>query len=257
MEQRRRTILTEVQGWTPLIDHLVQRYDVTTAAVFGRMWRYTQLNGVCYASLPTIARELNIARSTVRLAVIRLCQDGYLRDLTPDGQSGRPHIYAVTEKVTIESRLSAVVSDDSQPLRNSEGSKNGNGKPLRNSEAPLRNSEAHPSEFNTAPLRNSEAKIIQEKTQTEDIGWFSRAMDELRRRTARGAHDAYINSLRVASRTDSGTTTTIVLVAGTPYAAEWCASRIMSTLSKILAGIIDNPVTLVITSEPEKQDARP
>lgn len=252
METRpNRTILTEVRGWTPLIDYLVKNYGITTAAVFGRMWRYTQMNGICTASLPTIARELGIARSTVRLAVITLTRDGFLRDLTPNN-SGRPHIYADTGKAAIESRFAAVVSADSEPLRQSEGSENGNGKPLRQSEAPLRQSEGHPSDINTRPLRKSEAKIIDLKTPPEDTGyppWFASALGELQRRTARGAHDAYINSLRVASRLDNGSASTIVLLAGTPYAAEWCASRIMTTLSRILAGILDKQVTLVITSE--------
>jgi hypothetical protein len=90
-----------VDGWTPLIDELVQLYGVVGASVFGRIWRYCQMKDhVCSVPLSRIAEDLKMDKSTIMRYAVRLCEDGYLKDKTPDA-GNRPHVYADTGKASI------------------------------------------------------------------------------------------------------------------------------------------------------------
>ncbi len=93
--------LTEARGWTPVIDALVEELGLIPAAVYGAVWRFCQLeDGVCRASLETIADRVGVDRRTVLRHVKALCEAGYLRDLTPD-ERARPHRYADTGRAKI------------------------------------------------------------------------------------------------------------------------------------------------------------
>jgi hypothetical protein len=104
-----RKIVTEVSGFTPIFDGLVEQYgDETIAAVFGAIWRFCQMeDGVCKASLETISKTIGVDKVTVMRHAKTLCADGYLKDLTPDLRN-RPHIYAETGRICMKSRLETV-----------------------------------------------------------------------------------------------------------------------------------------------------
>jgi len=107
-----RTVLSEVHGWTPLIDHLTQTYDLITSAVFGRVWRYCQGDSrVCTASLETIGAELHIDRGTVKRKVKLLVKEGFLKDLTPNLRN-RPHLYADTGRAAMQSTIFVTVAEN-------------------------------------------------------------------------------------------------------------------------------------------------
>jgi DNA-binding MarR family transcriptional regulator len=90
------TSLAESGGWTPLVDGLTQDVGLLTAAVYGVVWRYCQMEErVCTASLDTIGRHLNIDRATVQRHLKKLCAAGYLQDLTPQRRN-KAHVYADT-----------------------------------------------------------------------------------------------------------------------------------------------------------------
>ena len=79
--------------FTPLFDGVVSRHGMVAAAVYGAIWRYCQLrNGVCYASLASLAARLGLNRSTVQRQIARLIEAGLLEDRTP-GLRNRPHVY--------------------------------------------------------------------------------------------------------------------------------------------------------------------
>ena len=115
-----KTILTNVDGWTPLIDEITNQYGVVTSAVFGRVWRYCQMeDGVCCASQETIANDLRMDRATVNTHIKILVRDGYLQDLDPNVKN-RPHRYADTGKAGLESSIVAkksVVKNDPPPQK--------------------------------------------------------------------------------------------------------------------------------------------
>ena len=80
---------------------LVQEFGLVTAAVFGAVWRYCQMeNRVCNASTRTIADDLGMEHGTVLRHIKKLCKAGYLRDETP-GLRNKPHTYSDTGKVKI------------------------------------------------------------------------------------------------------------------------------------------------------------
>lgn len=105
----RREIVQEVSGFYPLFEELLKNYDdLITPAVFGVAWRYCQMkDGVCKASLRTIADILNISEATVMRRMEILCNDGYLIDTTPDARNV-PHVYADAGRVVMKSHLGVV-----------------------------------------------------------------------------------------------------------------------------------------------------
>ena len=94
-----RAALSEVGGFTPVIDALVEQYEeIITPAVLGQVWRHYQGEyGRCAANLQAIADELHLNISTALWHVENLVRDGYLKDMTPHLR-GRPHVYADTGK---------------------------------------------------------------------------------------------------------------------------------------------------------------
>ena len=101
------SILREVPGFTPVIDIVAQDVGFTTAAVYGVHWRYCQMEeGVSRAALRTIGARLSISAKTVRRHTQKLCQRGYLMDLTPDAVN-TPHVYRDIGRDVIDALLRA------------------------------------------------------------------------------------------------------------------------------------------------------
>jgi len=96
-----KTILAQVDGFTPIIDSIVSELGLMSAAVFGKVWRYSQMpDGVCTASQERMAGELGITRISVNQHLKILVASGYLKDLTPS-LVGKPHTYADTGKAGV------------------------------------------------------------------------------------------------------------------------------------------------------------
>jgi hypothetical protein len=107
-----KQIIQEVSGFVPVFEALLGKYnDHITALVFGRRWQYCRMeDGVCKASLETIAKDLKLSKATIMRHTDLLVKDGYLIDLTPDARNV-PHIYADTGRVIMKSQLTATVSE--------------------------------------------------------------------------------------------------------------------------------------------------
>jgi len=98
-----RTILAEVDGFTPLLDCLVQEFGVTTAAVFGRVWRYCQMKDeVCYASTQTLGKELELSPHTISSHLDKLVNAGYLEEIQRHGQ---PSLFKDTGRAGITAKF--------------------------------------------------------------------------------------------------------------------------------------------------------
>jgi DnaD/phage-associated family protein len=107
-----RTILANTDGFTPVIDALTKELGLMPAVVFGRMWRFCQMeDGVCKATLETIAEGIGVDRATVQRHAKTLCETGYLKDLTPDLRN-RPHVYADTGKASLKVSISGVAQSN-------------------------------------------------------------------------------------------------------------------------------------------------
>jgi len=100
----------KIKNFTPCLDTIVEKYGLMTAAVYGRVWRYSQgKQGYCSASQTSIADWLRVDRSTVNRHIQLLVKNKYLKDLTPEVRN-RPHKYRPTKKAGLE--LSAVAFDN-------------------------------------------------------------------------------------------------------------------------------------------------
>ena len=103
--------LSEVDGWTPIIEVVAQEVGLIPAAVYGVVWRYCQgEKRVCYASLETMAEKLGINAATVQRHIKALCDAGYVEDLTP-GLRNKPHTYRDTGRVEILMLVQARIAD--------------------------------------------------------------------------------------------------------------------------------------------------
>ncbi|MCB0215039.1 MAG: helix-turn-helix domain-containing protein, partial [Chloroflexi bacterium] len=84
--------------FTPLPDPIVASMGIYAASVYGRVWRYCQMErGRCFAPAHRIATELNLGQRTVERYLSRLVEDGWIeRD---SGKSdGKPSTYYTTGK---------------------------------------------------------------------------------------------------------------------------------------------------------------
>ena len=106
-----KKIIQEVSGFYPVFEALIDNYkNPITPVVFGIVWRYCLMEDqVCRASLETIGKKIGLDRATVMRHIKILCDDGYLRDLTPDLRN-KPHVYVDCKLVIIKSKFEATVA---------------------------------------------------------------------------------------------------------------------------------------------------
>jgi len=71
--------LSEVKGFTPVIDILAQELGLMTAMIYGMIWRHAQVGDG--ASLDILAEHIAIDRKTVERHTKLLCEEGYLRTI--------------------------------------------------------------------------------------------------------------------------------------------------------------------------------
>lgn len=96
------------------MDNVLKDTSLITAVVFGGMWRYCQMqNGVCQATLETIAERVGLSRQAVIEHIQKLEEAGYIEDTTPDLRN-RPHTYRDTGKAGLHIGVSAVNVVDSE-----------------------------------------------------------------------------------------------------------------------------------------------
>jgi len=110
----------EMHHFTPIFDSLIERYDLMTAAVYGRVWRFCQMKeGVCFATVARIAEEAGVNYRTALRRLKLLCKDGYLEDLTP-GLRNAPHRYRLTGKLDLVHMSVTTVADTTSYDRESD-----------------------------------------------------------------------------------------------------------------------------------------
>jgi DnaD/phage-associated family protein len=119
-----KTILTQVDGFTPCIDSIVQEYGIITAAVFGVIWRYCQMkDNTCWASQETIGETIGITRQSVCEHTKKLVESGYLEII--NSPSGSTIHYKDTGKAGVSIRITGGVNDiDRGCKRNLQGGVN-------------------------------------------------------------------------------------------------------------------------------------
>lgn len=106
-----KTILMDVNSWTPVVDSLVCDTDLETAAIFGAIWRYCQMeHGECYASRQKIADRVGLSYKTVQRRIAILVDKGYLQDITPHMRYS-PHTYRDTGKVAVRDMIKAIIDE--------------------------------------------------------------------------------------------------------------------------------------------------
>ncbi len=105
-----RTILTEIDGWTPIIDDVVQEVGLTAAAVFGVIWRFCQMEkGVCMASQTTIAEKLGISRQTVNTCAKKLSEYEFIEEISDE--VGMTVTYMDTGKAGMSNKITGGVKN--------------------------------------------------------------------------------------------------------------------------------------------------
>jgi len=108
--------LIDIGGFTIAPDHITDEYSFLTAGVYGKIWRYEQMEaGVCRAALETMADDLGINQETLRVHIHKLIDGGYVIDRTP-GLCNRPHIYQTSGKLKLQLALTTDAENPLPPL---------------------------------------------------------------------------------------------------------------------------------------------
>lgn len=108
--------LVTSSGFTPAPDVLVKLYSHSTAVVWGKIWRYTEMrDGVCSASVQRMADELGMSDNTFAKHVKLLESGGYVKDTTPDVRN-KPHEYVDTGKILLKIKLEMGENGGTQKL---------------------------------------------------------------------------------------------------------------------------------------------
>lgn len=95
-------IKSSVSRFTPAPDILVEAYGITCAVVWGKIWRYCQMEDeVCRAAQERLSDELNISRPTLDKYIKILEDDKYIKDKTPTLRN-KPHIFITTAKLQLK-----------------------------------------------------------------------------------------------------------------------------------------------------------
>ncbi len=109
-----RTVLSEVGGFTPVMDNVKKDTCLIAAVVFGSIWRYCQMkSGVCQASLEKIAERVGLSRQAIIEHIKTLEATGYIEDTTPNLRN-RPHTYRDTGKAGLHIGVFGVNVVDSE-----------------------------------------------------------------------------------------------------------------------------------------------
>jgi len=105
-----RTVLAEVDGFTPIIDSIVEECGLITAVVFGIAWRYCQMSdGVCRASQENIAVRAGLTRKAVNEHLQELVSGNYLEVV--EKEPGKPLVYRDTGKAGLSLKVTGGVTE--------------------------------------------------------------------------------------------------------------------------------------------------
>jgi len=218
--------LSQVKGFTPVIDALVDELDLMTAIVYGVAWRYCQMeDGVCRASLETIASRVGISRKTVERHMKALCEAGYLKDLTPEVRN-KPHTYADTGLAKIVGLVEARVGQ-TESLTSSDS---GQTESLTGrSESPTRSDTESYHGRSESPMKREskiDSKIAAEET------WNS-ALSELRLEMTHASFDTWLAQSKAMDLQGD----TLVVTVPNQYAQDWLEKRLRGTILRTLHAV--------------------
>jgi len=261
------TFLTQVNGFTPVIDAVVADAGLNEALIYGMVWRYCRMqDGICRASTTTIGNRLALSRRTTQRCMARLVELGYLIDKTP-GLKNRPHIYADNGLVRIQGLIEATDpahcdTDNQFPLRHSGAV---TASEWRSETIPLRQSGAV-----TAPESHMSRVFKREEDKREDsrdAGFLSERNKQLPLDTIEW--EMVKNDLRLqmtAATFDTwlkGTTAhrdgdTLTIRVQNRFAYEWLSMRLRPMIANTVKEICGNKTTIEFEKPPDtKSPHRP
>ena len=272
-ESEGKTVLTEVRGWTPAIDALIQKYGGNCALVYGRVWRYCQgPEGICRASLETVASDLRLSRETVNNHLSILVRDGYIKKHT--AVRNEPNRYSCTDKAQIRSVIWAEIKQenrrkgigqeellaqvdhalDETGVRFSDTPTNGNGKGVRKSDT----KPAEVSDFSSLGVRKSDMKIlIKKESENEDISL--KGFEQVRSAVIdRISSDGNNQMTRLAIETVQGLriksidqNNLWIIETDNAYLQSWCAQRVARFFEQAIIGVTGQPGAVGFVSAEE------
>lgn len=108
-----KTELSNVDGYTPVIDKVRDECGIIPAVLFGVVWRFCQMDGgKCTASQSTIAERAGISNPSARMHLKTLVQKGYL---TAETVAGIGITYEDTGKAGTPLKFNAPPLNSSEP----------------------------------------------------------------------------------------------------------------------------------------------
>jgi len=221
MNNHPKTILTQVNGWTPILDSILAAHGPTVALVFGRVWRYCQMrDGLCSASIQTIADDLHFNRNTVRKAIHVLIENRYLEDLDPE-EKGFVHRYQDTGRAALVGRFDAVLNEIDEPRVKSAGLE----------DSPRVKSATPPRKLRGGPrVKSATKRLFQDRIQ-DTKGIWNDILSTLRGEMPKAAYDNYLRGTQIIAV--EGETWRIRCA---PDTGNWLTSRMAEIIRRALEG---------------------
>jgi hypothetical protein len=94
--------LKDVGPWSPMIWSIVENCGMTEAGIYGIVSSYSNMkNKKCNASLASIGKIGHVSEDTVRRALKKLIEAGYVKQI-PSDQKGVTNTYVPTDKAGLK-----------------------------------------------------------------------------------------------------------------------------------------------------------
>ena len=235
--------LSEVKGFTPVIDVLAQELGLMTAVVYGIVWRYCQMEDkVCKASRERIAEHAGISIKTVERHLEKLCGAGYLKDLTPD-RKHKPHIYADAGKARILGLLTVEIDrGGTTESRTSENEVRQRVLPGQTESLTRSDRESYPGQTESLiriPSYDREEERDNKKVaDSEKETLWQAALGELQLQMTKATFYTWVKDTRLVSYEDG----TFIIEVKDAFTRDWLENRLLTTIERTLVGIVGHPV---------------
>lgn len=246
-DQESRIVDSRLRNFTPLMDSIIRDIDLEAAAVWGRVWRYEQLDrGVCQASHERIASELGIHSRTVIRRLQVLVERGFLEDHTPDLKN-RPHTYSTTRKARVEIIIEGVTESHTEPESGVTESHTKKQKGVTKSHSTVTPSQGH---YDSESHEDTE-KILRETDPEEKSSLppiatesWEKLLTALKYEIPGPNYKTYLEPLRLVDYKNGGAKATFVLAAPDEEKRVWAQERLGPFIRRQLPGIHNRAVLL-------------
>jgi hypothetical protein len=226
----------KIKNFVPCPDEILREHGVYAAMIYGRIYRFSQKHGFCFASQDTIAEWINVSRSTVQKYISLLVKNDYIEDMDV-GVKNRPHKYRPKKKFDfyadyIGDRETSTSEGDGNCETSTGGCETATG-----------DREKRSTDRETSMNKGFKERIKKESednlslSESPNRAWEA-VLGQLQFDMAKATFDTWVRDSVCVAFEDG----TFIIGTQNAYARDWLDSRLTSTVAGLLAGMMDRSV---------------